>query len=92
MLTPYQEQWLAHNGAEVWLHGYRHTIKVRTHEAISPYRHTAFYVDAVPVNRETRYYQDTRQQLGDDWSVDVLGSGEDVTVPIMVQLGISARA
>lgn len=86
MLTPYQEQWFAHNGKEVWIHGYRHTLSVKRSDAIYPYAHTVVRVHAVPVNHETRYYRDTRQALGDDWSIDVLGSDE-ITPCVMYQLG-----
>jgi hypothetical protein len=86
MLTPFETQWVAHDGTEVWLHGYRHTLRVRSTEAIYPYAHTVLSVSAEPVNKTTRYYQDTRQKLGDDWSIDVLSS-EDIAVPVMKQLG-----
>ena len=86
MLTPWQEQWLEHDGKKVRLHGHAHTLKVRSYEAIYPYAHTVLHVSAEPVNKETRYYQDIKRQLGDDWSTDVLRSLE-TTAAVLDQLG-----
>jgi hypothetical protein len=85
-LNAYQSQWLEHHGKTVKLNGHVHFLKVDTYEAIYPYAHTVLRVHAVPVSTKTRYYKAIREQLGDDWSTDVLAS-EEVTVSIMQQIG-----
>jgi hypothetical protein len=68
--------WLEHNGKTVLIDGIKHVIEVSTIRAIYPYRHTSISVYARPVNRKSKFYQDTKAKLGDDWSTDVLSSPE----------------
>ena len=87
MLTPTQAQWLNHDGKRVYLHGYAYTLKASTHEAIYPYAHTVLVVHAEPVNKQSKYYRAVKADLGDDWSMDVLGSNPETYAEIQRQIG-----
>ena len=54
-------------------------IKVDSHEAVYPYRHTRRRVSFEPTTAGRRHpaYQRTRLELGDDWSVDLSGSSPE---------------
>jgi hypothetical protein len=81
----YYENWLGHNGKTVLINGIKHKLEVRTHRAIYPRRYIAVTVYAAPINRNTKYYRDTKAKLGDDWSTDVLYNPE-LAADILEQL------
>jgi len=87
MTTHDMDRWLEHDGKIVTIDSYTHTLKVSVYEAIYPYTHMVCRVMAEPLDKQSAWYQGLKQQLGDDWSTDVLGSDSDVTVSVMQQLG-----
>jgi hypothetical protein len=92
MLNTALAQWLTHDGKRVYLHGYAYTLKVSTHEAIYPYAHTALVVHAESVNKQSTYYRAVKADLGDDWSMDVLGSNPETYAEIQRQIGWTLEA
>mgnify|MGYP001074389770 CR=1 FL=1 len=82
----HHEEWLDYDGRKVVLNGVAHKIRVSTYRAIYPYEHVAITVHADPVDKRTKYYRDTKRELGDDWSTDVLGSDIELQVNILLQL------
>jgi len=85
--THEMDRWLEHDGTVVTIDTYAHTLKVSVYEAIYPYPHMVCRVMAEPLDKQSAWYRGLKQQLGDDWSTDVLGSDIDVTVSVMQQLG-----
>lgn len=83
----YGPTWEKHDGKRVKIDGLAYTIRVRTGEAIYPYKHRYIMVDAVPVNKNSAHYQQVREQLRDDWTTDVLASGDELQADILRQLG-----
>jgi hypothetical protein len=86
MLTPYQEQWLEHNGAVVDIAGEQHRLHVEVRDVSYPYLRTELHVFANVIDPNSPRYQETRRQLGDDWSYDVLNGSLELRTSVMVQL------
>ena len=78
--------WMAQTGKVVTLDGIKHVLRVESYRAIYPYVRDVLKVWATPVNRRSRYYQDVRARLGDDWSTDVLESDVCVIADVISQL------
>lgn len=87
-LLEHHAEWLEHNGKVITLDGLQHRLEVETRETRYPYQANVISVSAVPVSKTSKHYIETKQQLGDDWSVDVLSSDLDVLTAIMIQLGM----
>jgi hypothetical protein len=85
-LIEYYRDWLEHHDKTVKIDGVMHRLDVRSHNAIYPYKHTAISVHAIPVNRRSKHYKETKQVLGDHWSIDVLESDVTIQTAILTQL------
>jgi hypothetical protein len=58
-------------------------IRIHLFTAVYPYRMEAISVYGDPLNKRNKHYQAVRQQLGDDWSTDILESGPDYQAMVM---------
>jgi hypothetical protein len=65
-----------------------HIIKYQEYNAIYPYAHISRSVFLEPKDKTTKYYQDTYDQLGDHWSVDISSIPVEDYTNILNQLGI----
>ncbi len=83
----YGPTWEKHNGKRVTLDGLAYVVEVRTADAIYPYPHRSISVHAVPVSHGSKYYREVREELGDHWSINVLGGDGETAVEILRQLG-----
>lgn len=72
----YYSQWEDKDGKIVIIDGYKHRLKVSVYTAKYPYIHKVITVDAVPINKTTKYYKKWKRKLGDDWSIGVLENFE----------------
>jgi len=81
-----KEFWLEANGKVVKIQGKEYKIKVSSWQAIYPYKRHVISVDAEMVNHDDPEYIEIRQKLGDDWSTDVLESGDDFYSAVYSQL------
>ncbi len=45
-------------------------------------------VSAEPINKNSKYYLEVKKELGDDWSTDILESGDELYTNIAQQVGI----
>lgn len=84
-----REAWLDANGKTVKIDGIKHVLEVSTHRAIYPYREDVISVYAEPINKNSEYYLKTKRELGDDWSTDVLDSGDELYIEVAQQAGVS---
>lgn len=82
----YGETWEKHDGKEVTIDGYKYILRVSVYNAVYPYEHKAISVYADPKNKDCKYYQDVKRELGDDWSTDVLDSDPELSGHILNQL------
>lgn len=80
-------EWIPFDGREVTVRGRRYRLRVRQFRQRYPYEADMLQVYADPLDRDAEYY-DTRRQLGDDWSVDVIGSDLDFECAVCEALGI----
>jgi len=80
-----KEFWLEANGKIVKVQGKKYKIKVSFWQAIYPYKRYVISVDAEMINKDDPEYVKIRQDLGDDWSTDVLESGEDFYAAVYTQ-------
>jgi len=78
--------WLEHDGKVVRINNIKHVLRVSCYEAIYPYPHQVITVHADPKDKSTKYYQNQKVELGDDWSVDVLESNPVLQADILRQL------
>ena len=78
-------EWLEHDGKVVYIDQLAYNIKVRTYTARYPYEQQMITVDAEPKNKQSKYYREIKQHLGDDWSTDVLDSDPDVYANVLLQ-------
>lgn len=76
------------DGREVKINGLKHRIRYQEFKAVYPYERIVVFVSAEPVNRNTKYYRETKRCLGDDWSIDVSSLEPQDLVDVMQQLGI----
>jgi hypothetical protein len=79
----YHSVWLNHDGDLISIDNVVCQVKVRVVNAIYPYKHTAIYVDADPVDKEDPKYLETKRQLNDDWSIDILSMDPDKIVSLL---------
>jgi len=78
--------WKQHNNKTVTIDGIQHVIKVSTYMARYPTAQEMISVFAEPKNKSTKFYQETRQRLGDDWSTDILDSDITLQAEVLTQL------
>ena len=83
----YYEHWQKHDGKKVLIDGHTYQLKVTTYQASYPYPHTVISVYAEPVNKASKMYLDTKRELKDDWSTDVLDSDISLQADILHQCG-----
>jgi 4'-phosphopantetheinyl transferase EntD len=87
ILTEHNKFWLSQNGKRVKLNGIVHVIKVTSFRASYPYYHDVIDVSAIPINKESKYYQTIKRELKDDWSTDILASDPEVEFEVRQQVG-----
>jgi hypothetical protein len=89
----YLEVFQDFDGKIVHYKGIAHKIKYLEFIAIYPYNHISRSVDLIPVDKTTKYYQDIKKQLGDDWTVDLSSVPDDEYIKILeeCQTGIRPR-
>jgi len=75
--------WEKHNGKIVLVDGEQCRLKVRIWEAIFPYKHTVIDVIADPIDKESKWYQELKKVLKDDWHYEVLN---DLNISIEEQI------
>jgi len=80
-----REQWLEVNGKIVEVEGKKYKVKVSSWFATYPYKRYIISVNADPINKRDPEYLKIKQDLGDDWSTDVLESGEDFYAAVYLQ-------
>ena len=80
-----REQWLEANGKVVKVEGKKYKIKVSSWLAIYPYRRFVVSVDAEMINKQDTEYLEIKKDLGDDWSTDVLESGDEFYIDVYQQ-------
>lgn len=85
-LAEFYQNWLEHNGKVVKINGILHILRVDHYEATYPYRHWTITVHAEVKDKSTKYYRDRKQEMGDDWSTDVLESDVTLQADILHQL------
>ena len=81
-----KEYWLEANGKTVKVEGKKYKIKVSSWKAIYPYERYVISVMAEMVNKDDPEYIEVRGILRDDWSTDVLESGDDFYCAVHEQL------
>lgn len=82
----FYQEWLEHDGRVVKIDGLNYRLRVRTFQAIYPSPENKITVYATPVNKNSKYYQEVKRQLGDDWSTDVLDSSLELQADILNQI------
>ena len=88
VLNDYNCWWVQQDGKKVRLDRIDYWIKVNVYTAIYPYECTVISVYAVPINKNTKYYQKIRAELHDDWSTDVLASSSEIEFELRRQLQV----
>ena len=78
-----------HHGKKVILDGYSHIVKYFEWHGSDHIDHTMISLE--PTNKNTKYYQEMKDRLGDDWSTDFKSLSDDHFVDVCVQLGITAE-
>lgn len=68
--------WFRFNGKQFIVGGIAYRLNVRTWTAVYPRRELRLDVDAIPVNKRSKYYLERKRDLGDDWIVPVRESFE----------------
>lgn len=76
------------NGFIVKYKGMNHIIKYTEFNAIYPYEHLSISCHLEVENKNSDYYQDIKQMLGDDWSTDLSSIAPYQYMLICKQLGI----
>lgn len=77
--------WLDADGKIVTINDKEYKIRVTTHKAIYPYERWVINVSAIMVDQTDPEYLRIKNDLGDDWSTDVLESGDDIYTSIYNQ-------
>jgi len=85
--TKHYGDWQQHDGKVVKIDGRNHRLSCKVYQQRYPYPDEVISVHAEPCNRNSKWYRTIRQQLGDDWSTDVLDSSIELQVEILQQLG-----
>jgi hypothetical protein len=86
----FYSDWMDHHGAVVLIGAEAYSIQVSSWNAIYPVRQRVISVSAVPIDRQSAHYLETKRRLGDDWSIDVLDSDVDLQASILSQLTVPA--
>ena len=81
-----REHWVGANGKIITIEGKKYKIKVSSYKAIYPYERMVISVYAEMMDKADPEYLDTKLILGDDWSTDVLDSGDDFYAAVYLQL------
>lgn len=89
--TQFYGFWIEHNGKVVTMDGIKYELCCYTFEQRYPYKAEMISVSAVCVNKRSKFYRDRKEQLGDDWSIDVLDSDVTVQADVLSQLGVEPR-
>ena len=76
------------NGSVVKYRGVNHILKYQEINAVYPYEHVSRSCFLEPQDKSTKYYQETKRALGDDWSTDLTSIPTNEYVKICDQLGI----
>jgi hypothetical protein len=84
--TETQDLLIRNHGTVILLDGIKHTLSVSTYWAIYPYAHEVITAHAEPKDKRSEYYRRTREELGDDWSTDLLDSDVTVLADVLAQL------
>jgi len=74
------------HGKVVKIDGLSYRLRVQIFDAIYPYQHQSISVHAEPVSRKSKYYRKVREELGDDWSLDVLSSSLELQCSVLEQI------
>lgn len=69
-LKPLNQLFEENSGRIISLGGKRYRVRYQRYQARYPYPHIVEEMHLVPLNKNTKWYQDIRAQLGDDWFVD----------------------
>jgi len=80
------EYWLEANNKNVFIGGKEHVVKVDSFLAKYPYERYVISVDAEMIDKNDPEYLEVKKLLGDDWSTDILDSGDDVYADVYNQL------
>ena len=78
------------NGKTATIEGQRGTFKHESYEARYPYKHTVEKLIFDIEDKGGEYYRAIKEQLGDDWNMDVTDNIE-VYVDTAIDLGFSFR-
>ena len=84
----YLEPLAPFDGVTVKYQGIDHILRYYEQQAIYPYEHLSRSAWLNPKDRTTKYYQETKKKLGDDWSIDVTSIPMEDYISILKQLGI----
>lgn len=79
-------QWLQHDGKTVKIDGLAYRLQCKTVRTVYPYPDEKVDVIAVPVNKNSKHYKDTKNHLNDDWVTDILDSSIEVQSCVWQQL------
>jgi hypothetical protein len=77
--------WTNHDGKVVTINQKKFRLKVSTYEATYPYSRHVIEVKADPINKKSKWYQDDKNLLGDDWFLDVLECSCELQADILTQ-------
>jgi hypothetical protein len=83
--------WREHHGKIVKIHGVKHRLNIIEYETHYPSQTRVISVHAEPIDYKTAYYLNTKHELGDDWSVDVLDSDVMLQAKILRQVEEATR-
>lgn len=72
-------QWLEHDGKIITLEGHKHKLRAY---CVGEY----IYVYAEPLDKSSKWYQDIKHQLGDDWSTDILDGSLEQLCDVIEQV------
>lgn len=90
--TKFYGDWADHHGKTVLIDGIKHRIETMVYMASYPRAEEMIDVQAVPVNKRTKYYTDIKDHLGDDWSTDLLDCDPELQAAVLQQLGAGGEA
>ncbi len=88
--TKFYGDWREHDGKVVKIDGIAYRLVCRVYTQRYPYTEEVIDVSAVPVNKRSKNYRETRSQLGDDWVTDLLAYDCEQQADIVAQLAAVA--
>ncbi len=80
------KEWEKQDGKRVKINNLTHTIKVTVMDQRYPYPEKLVDVTAIPLSKLSKYYIETKKQLGDDFVVDVLNGSIEILTDVYNQL------